>query len=165
MQNRYYKFCEDIARIWAEYWIMQYGKRSLKVEDEKGVWYLPFDGARYKDFIVSVKVDVGASTLWSEAQSIRTLDNLFDRQIIDSVQYLKRIPKGIVPDVTGLIKEMQQANQIEQTASESGQPTEQSDLDVSSVLSALPQELQDKFKTLPYEQQMALLNQSAGGMQ
>jgi len=165
MQNRYYKFCEDIARIWAEYWIMQYGKRSLKVEDEKGVWYLPFDGARYKDFIVSVKVDVGASTLWSEAQSIRTLDNLFDRQIIDSVQYLKRIPKGIVPDVTGLIKEMQQANQIEQTANESGQPTEQSDLDVSSVLSALPQELQDKFKTLPYEQQMALLNQSAGGTQ
>lgn len=166
MQNRYYKFCEDCARIWAEYWIMQYGKRSLKVEDEKGVWYLPFDGARYKDFIVSVKVDVGASTLWSEAQSIRTLDNLFDRQIIDSVQYLKRIPKGIIPDVTGLIKEMQQANQMvaQQTASESGQPTEQSDLDVSSVLSALPQELQDKFKTLPYEQQMALLNQSAGGM-
>jgi len=141
---------------------MQYGKRSLKVEDEKGTWYLPFDGERYKDFIVSVKVDVGASTLWSEAQSIRTLDNLFDRQIIDSVQYLKRIPKGIIPDVTGLIKEMQSANETiaEQTANGN---TPQEDLDINSVLSALPQELQDKFKSMPYEQQMALAEQAAGG--
>lgn len=167
MQNRYYKFCEDIARIWSEYWIMQYGKRSLKVEDENGTWYLPFDGERYKDFIISVKVDVGASTLWSEAQSIRTLDNLFDRHIIDAVQYLKRIPKGIVHDVTGLIKEMQTTNQAvaQQTANGTAQPAEQSDIDVNSVLSALPQELQDKFKTMPKEQQLALLNQAAGGEQ
>lgn len=110
MQNRYYQFCEDVARIWAEYWIMQYGKRSLKIEDEKGVWYMPFDGERYKDFIISVKVDIGASTLWSEAQSVKTLDNLFEKQVIDSVQYLQRLPKGVVPDVTGLINQLKSAN-------------------------------------------------------
>ena len=161
MQNRYYKFCEDIARIWAEFWITQYGKRSLKVEDEKGIWYLPFDGDKYKDLIVSTKVDVGASTLWSEAQSIKTLDNLFDRQIISAVQYLQRIPQGIIPDVTGLIKEMKMAN-----AQLAEQPTEEptEPIDVKAILSKLPPELQDKFKSMTKDEQLALLNQAAGGV-
>ena len=170
MQNRYYKFCEDCARIWSEYWIMQYGKRALKVEDEKGTWYMPFDGDRYKDLIISTRVDVGASTLWSEAQSIRTLDNLFDRQIIDAIQYLQRIPKGIISDNTGLIKELKSANEMiaKQTAQNGlNQPTTQPEdnLDIESVLSSLPQEQQDKFKALPREQQQALVEQAAGGAQ
>lgn len=49
VQNRYYAFCEEIARIWAEFWMMKYGKRALKIEDETGTWYLPFDGERYKE--------------------------------------------------------------------------------------------------------------------
>lgn len=110
VQNRYYAFCEEIARIWAEFWMMKYGKRALKIEDETGTWYLPFDGERYKELLISTKVEVGASTLWSESQSIRTLDSLFDRQVIDVVQYLSRLPKGTVPGVNGLIRELQAAN-------------------------------------------------------
>lgn len=107
-KQRFYQFCEDIARIWAEFWVMLYGRRSLKMEDENGVWYLPFDGQRYKDLVLSVRVDVGASTLWSEAQSIQTLDNLLAAGLIDPVQYLERMPKGIIPDLTGLISSKQQ---------------------------------------------------------
>ena len=44
-------------------------------------------------------------------QSIRTLDNLFDRQVIDVVQYLTRLPKGTVPNVNGIIRDLQNANQ------------------------------------------------------
>lgn len=106
VQNRFYVFCEDIARIWAEFWITQYGKRSLKIEDERGVWYLPFDGNRYRDLLLSVRVDVGASSLWSESRSVETLDNLFDRQIIDAAQYLSRLPKGTVPNLSGLLREL-----------------------------------------------------------
>ena len=29
LQNRYYQFCEDVARIWAEFWVSMYGKRAL----------------------------------------------------------------------------------------------------------------------------------------
>lgn len=111
VQNRFYSFLEDVARIWAEFWVMHYGKRSLKIEEADGsVWYMPFDGNRYKDLLITARIDIGASTLWSEAQSIRTLDNLFDRQVIDVFQYLKRLPKGTVPNVNGLLREMQQAN-------------------------------------------------------
>jgi len=108
VQHRFYAFLEDIARIWAEFWITQYGDRSLKIQDGDGVWYLPFDSARYRDLIVNARVDVGASTLWSESESVRTLDNLFSREVIDAVQYLKRLPRGTVPDVGGLIRELEQ---------------------------------------------------------
>lgn len=117
VQNRYYSFIEDISRIWAEFWLMMYGKRALKVEDETGTWYMPFDGDRYKDLLISTRIDVGASSLWSEVQSIRTLDNLFDRQVIDVIQYLTRLPKGTVPNVNGIIRDMQNANQASSAAS------------------------------------------------
>lgn len=107
VQNRYYRFCEDIARIWAEFWVNLYGKRRLRVEADGGVWYMPFDAARFRDLLIRVRVDVGASSLWNEVQSVQTLDNLFDRQIIDVVQYLTRLPKGTVPNIGGLIRELE----------------------------------------------------------
>ncbi|MBQ8495785.1 MAG: hypothetical protein IJ465_08530 [Clostridia bacterium] len=119
MQNRFYAFVEDVARIWAEFWVTQYGPRSLKIEDESGVWYLPFDGRRFRDLLISVRADVGASSLWSEAQSVQTLDNLFEHQVIDATQYLSRLPKGTVPNLSGLLRELQQPQETV-TATEGG---------------------------------------------
>lgn len=109
IQSRFYGLCEDVARIWAEFWVMKYGDRALKLEDGDGVWYLPFRGERYRDLLISVRIDVGASTMWSESQSLQTLDNLFDRGVIDTLQYLSRLPKGTVPDITGLMQEIKKA--------------------------------------------------------
>ena len=108
-QQRFYMFCEDVARIWAEFWVSMYGVRQLKIEDESGSWYVFFDGDKYRDLLISSKVDVGASSLWSESNAIRTLDNLFDRGVIDVVQYLKRLPSGTIQNVNGLIRELEQA--------------------------------------------------------
>ena len=108
VKNRYYRFIEDIARIWAEFWVTQYGPRALKIDSEAGSWYLPFDGSRYQDLILSTRVDVGAAALWSESQSVQTLDSLFDREVIDAVQYLSRLPKGVVPNLDALIHELKQ---------------------------------------------------------
>ncbi|MBR3289724.1 MAG: hypothetical protein IKI63_02980, partial [Clostridia bacterium] len=108
MQSRFYAFIEDIARTWADFWVMHYGRRSLKIEDETGTWYLPFDGARYRDTIISARVDVGASSLWSELESVQTLDNLFKKDVLTVEQYLSRLPKGIIPNLNGLIRELQQ---------------------------------------------------------
>ncbi len=109
LQTRFYGFIEDLSRTWAEFWVMQYGRRALKIEDENGTWYLPFDGKRYRDVLISVQVDVGASSMWSEMESIQTLDHLFDRGIVNVEQYLSRLPKGIVPNLNGLLRELQSA--------------------------------------------------------
>jgi hypothetical protein len=111
VQNRYYGFLEEVARIWAEFWVTQYGRRKVKIKDEFGTWYLPFDGDRYRNLVVNARVDVGASTLWSEEQVASTLNSLYDRKIISPEQYLSRLPKGSVPDLPRLIDEIRNGSE------------------------------------------------------
>lgn len=107
--QRFYSFLEDVARLFAEFWVTQYGRRSIKMEDRRGIWYLPFDGERYRNLILNARIQVGASSLWSENQAVRTLDNLFDRQMINARQYLERLPGGVVPDLSGLLRDLDKA--------------------------------------------------------
>ena len=164
VQNRFYSFVEDIARIWADMWVTFYGKRSLKIEDENGVWYLPFDGEKLKDLLIAVKIDVGASTLWSEIQSVKTLDNLLAAQIITPKQYLERLPKGSVPNLSGLIRELQQAQEAQTAMAAQQEPgggngPQVSGGDVQAIVGALPEEYRQAFESLPPEQQAAMLAQ------
>lgn len=104
VQNRYYAFCEQIARIWADFWIRLYGDRSIKVRDASGVWYLPLRAHRYAECAVTAQIDVGASTVWSQAAGLQTLDNLLEKEILSVQEYLERLPHGLVPDVAGLLR-------------------------------------------------------------
>ena len=176
-QNAFYSFIEDVARIWADFWVCLYGKRSLKMESGDQTWYFPFDGERYRDLVLSVRVDVGASTLWSESQSIRTLDNLLAAQIITPEQYLERLPKGIIPDLNGLIKDMQKAREMaeQQAAMQAAEAQAVAEAQAAgqqaaaqaapagpgALLAQLPPELQAQFASLTPEQQQAVL-QKAG---
>lgn len=108
VQNRFYSFVEDTARVWAEFWVSHYGARRLKIEENGGTWYLPFDGRDFRDLVINARVDVGAATLWSESESVRTLDHLLERGVITATQYLRRLPKGTVPEVSTLIRELEE---------------------------------------------------------
>jgi len=185
VQNRFYSFLEDLARIWADFWVSLYGRRSLKIEDENGVWYLPFNGEDYRDRLIAVKIDVGASTLWSEIQSVKTLDSLFGQQIITPLQYLQRLPKGTVPDLNGLIREMQETDRAAAMAGPEGiggADGAMADLEggpagldmaeaeavpgqpgaaasAAAVVEGLPAEYRQIFDALPPEQREALLRE------
>lgn len=153
-RNRYYKFIEDNARIWAEFWVNKYGDRQLKIEDTRGIYYIPFIAENYKDLIISVRIDVGASNMWSEITAIQSLDSLLASGVITPEQYLERLPKGTIPNVSGLIKELQaQREQAEQAQSEQKVYTED---DVVAGLS--PQE-QEMFNALSDEDKAELLSQ------
>lgn len=163
VQNRFYSFIEDVARIWAEFWITMYGSRRLKIEDENGTWYFPFDAEKFRDLLISVKIDVGTSSLWSEIQSIKTLDNLFGRQIITPLQYLQRLPKGTVPNLNGLIREMQETDRAaqEQAAMQAGGSAgaQGGGVDAQAVIDGLPPEYRQAFDAISPEQQAALLKE------
>lgn len=106
MQNRFYTFLEDVARIWSEFWLAMYGSRALKIEQEQGVWYMPFDSTRYKDMLLSIRVDVGDGDAYSEARTVETLDNLYKNGVITAKQYLSRLPGGLVPRLDSLLQEL-----------------------------------------------------------
>ena len=113
-QNAFYSFIEDIARIWADFWLHLYGDRRLRIEDRDGVHYVPFHPSRYENLMLTARIDVGSSPVWSLPSTIAMLDGLFGAQIIDKVQYLERMPDGIIPDKTGLLKEAREQLQAQQ---------------------------------------------------
>ena len=130
-QNRFYSANEDVARIWADFWTTMYGKRSIKINDGGNTRYMVFDAERYRDLVITAKIDVGASTLWSEAVSISNLGNLLSSQLISFIEYLERIPKGLIPDVTGLINARKQQEQQAQMAAQPNAANEQNVAPVS----------------------------------
>lgn len=104
LQNRYYVFMEEVADIWAEFWITQYGKRRLKIEDENGAWYMPFDGDRYRDLIICAEAKITAPDNFDTEARIKILDRLLERGDITLEQYLHRLPSGILKDTDELIR-------------------------------------------------------------
>ena len=116
-QNAFYDFIEDIARIWVDFWLNLYGNRRLRVEDKDGVYYMPFDPERYKNLLITAKIDVGSNPVWSIPTTVSVLDSLFANQLINKVQYLERIPNGLIPDKTSLLREArEEAKLIQQQA-------------------------------------------------
>lgn len=108
VRNRFYAFVEQISRIWADFWITQYGRRHIRIEDENGTWYMPFDAERYGNLYLNARVDVGAGNTYSSAESVAMLNTLIEKGIINKKQYLKRLPEGIVPDIEGLLLETEE---------------------------------------------------------
>jgi len=106
MQNRFYTFIEDVARVWSEFWMAMYGERALKITDPDGVWYMPFSGTDCRNLLLNICVDVGSGETYSEAQTVETLDNLYRNGVIDKKQYLSRLPRGLVPQLDTLLQEL-----------------------------------------------------------
>lgn len=161
--NRFYDMIEDIARIWADFWLHMYGDRKLKITDKNGVRYFAFSAERYKNLIINAKIDVGASTMRSEAVSIATLDNLLNAQRINFLQYLERVPAGIIPNKTDLLADVRA--EMEATAETQYMNNELSDEKILQLWAAKDPEGYRRFTQLPPEQQQAALVQMRGAMQ
>ncbi len=147
VQNRFYRFIADMAKVWAEFWVMKYGARSLKMEAEDGVWYMPFDGNRYRDLLINVRVDVGASTLWGEAQTITTLDNLFAKGVITPVQYISRLPHGVIPQQHSLLRDLQSHASDEEAQTQ-------------EVIASLPEDYRRQLAAMPPEEAQELISRA-----
>ena len=106
MQNRFYSFIEDVARVWSEFWMAMYGNRGLKIAEEQGVWYMPFDGSVCRNLLMSITADAVSGDTYSDNRTMEMLDNLYTHGIITAKQYLSRLPKGTVPQMDALLQEL-----------------------------------------------------------
>ena len=105
VKNRFYCYCEDVARIWADFWVTYYGKRPLKMRDKSGVGYEEFDAKQYKDLVIRVNIEVGNSAVYSDRERTELLITMFEKGIRDRNQFLKRLPDGAVTDRNELLEE------------------------------------------------------------
>lgn len=117
-----YQSIEDLFRIYIEFMAEYYGKRAVDMptppqveqamqfiqQDVPAEVPMEFDFKVLKDMPMALKLDVGASSYYSEIASIQTLDNLLKMNKISVIQYLERIPDGYVPGRRDLILELKE---------------------------------------------------------
>lgn len=123
-----YQCVEDLFRIYLEFMAEYYGKRMVDMEPPQKVREayqmigqnppdeipMEFDFSTLKHHPMTLKLDVGASSYYSEIASIQTLDNLLMNGHINAIQYLERIPDGYIPARRALISELQNQAQLTQ---------------------------------------------------
>lgn len=120
-----YKSIEDLGRIYLDFMAAYYGKRKAQVsmpdvgtdilafagKDPEELETVLFDYGILNDMPMALKLDVGASSYWSEMASVQTLDNLLMQDKITIEEYLERIPDGYIPKRQELIASRKQAAQ------------------------------------------------------
>lgn len=116
---------------------MELGKRVVK----------EFDFAVLKKMKFRIKIDVGASSYWSQITAMQTLDNLLSTNRITFLQYLDRLPAGIVPQKQELIEELKQQDTKQQFIWEQ----------MARFMETLPPELQMELQQLQPEEMEAKL--------
>ena len=65
-----------------------------------------YDFSQFKHLWLNVRVNVGATTYFSEIAMVQTLDNLRRDGVLDMIQYLERVPDRLVPQREKLIDDL-----------------------------------------------------------
>lgn len=159
IKRNLYQWVEDIGYIWLDFMIAKYGKRNITIEQNGKRVVVPFNFDDLKGIKFNLKVDVGPSSYWSEITAIQLLETLLDKDKISFLQYLERIPAGVIPKKEELIDELReqmqmQQQQMQQQIQQTGQQQE-----VEQFITQLPPEVQQQLADMPPEQSNAAIQQ------
>lgn len=156
-QARMFQFIEDIYLTWAEFMVAYYLKdRKLPIKDHEGnIIYKQFSPSDRDKLIMNVKIDVGASSYWSEIATIDTLDKLLQQDRITMIQYLERLPSGYITNKQKLIEEMKAIAEATSDGTEVSQEEQYEQM--AQFLEGLPYEVQQQLRQMPPEQMEAEL--------
>lgn len=169
IKRRFYNYVEDIGRIWLDFWTSKYTEypnRMLEITVDGVKQVVPLDTELLKQMKLKLKIDVGPSTQWNEAAAVQTLDNLINRQLITFVEYLKRLPNGLIPDRQGLIDDRESA-EVQQRAQEKEFLYQLMAGKLDEIMPTMPPEAQRELKMLRrndpegYEKQVRQLIQQS----
>ena len=120
-----------------------------------------FDFGQFKRLWFNVRCDVGATTYFSEIAMVQTLDNLRREGTLDVISYLERLPDKLIPKKAELMESLRAraADQAEAQETAEGESAHAmgGELDGYRRVQNLPQNLQQRFDTLPKAAQRALL--------
>ena len=109
VKRQFYRFIEDIGMVWLDFITNYYGEgRLVRINGDEGEKFAVFSMGKNRRALYDCRIDVGASSYWSEISSLNTLDNLLARGHISPVQYLERIPANLIPKKEELIEELRQ---------------------------------------------------------
>lgn len=150
IKDNYHQFVKDCGRIQLEFWQVNYNtERAYEVKNDDGTKEVKyFRGTDYKDINLKVKIDVGASTEYSEMLMMTYLEKFYDKGDMTFEEMLKYAPKNAIPFKEKILKDRQKQK-------------EQADQDLASqILSMLPPEMQQMvMQQIQQQQQMQNMQQ------
>lgn len=103
VKRQFYRFIEDIGLVWLDFITTCYGEGRLVKTDDG---YVPFTLGELRHSLYDCRIDVGASSYWSDIACLNTLDNLLSGGHISAVQYLERLPESLITNKEQLIEEL-----------------------------------------------------------
>ena len=156
-----YEWLEDIGAILLDMMATYYGLRPLvrsqKTEEGEEPVIELCDFTRFRDLWLKLRVDVGASSYFSEIAMTQTLDNLRQNGTLDVIQYLERVPDKLIPRKAELIAELKAARQQMAAGRDRALPTAGGNLSADKVLAQQPASIQAVYESLPAVAQRALV--------
>lgn len=108
IRNRFFSFCEDVARIWADFWVQMYGRRPLRLSTALGSRYCVFDADDCNALLFTVKVDVAESVTGDQNTTLGLLNKMLEDGVITPEQYVSRLPAGSIPGQRRLLRELRE---------------------------------------------------------
>jgi len=101
-RHNLYRCIEDLGRIYLDFMSEYYGVRV----SDGGTLDEAVDFSALRRVGLTLRLDVGASSYWSEIAAVQTLDNLLAAGKIDMVDYLERLPEGYIPGKQELLDKL-----------------------------------------------------------
>lgn len=113
IKRRFYRAMEDVGRVWEQFYKAKYvTNRNVTVKDDEGNDIpMSFNGSEYAEVPMKLKIDIGASSSFSESLMMSSLDKFLEKQYIDFPTYLEFVPQNVVPFKDRLKKIIEQKEQ------------------------------------------------------
>ena len=127
IQKRFYRCLQEVGLVWEQFFKTYYNTpRSITTEDANGnISSREFTGENYKDVEFSLKVDVSASSTYSESLALTYLDKMYDKGDITADIYIELAPASVVPHkekLKQLRRQMMEQQMAQQMPQMGGQP-------------------------------------------
>lgn len=130
IRRRYYQFIEDVGLVLVDFYKGYYTtERMMQYKKSDGSYgEIEFSSNLIKDIEFTIRSDIGASSVFSDANAISTLDKMVQLGWIDKVTYTKLMPKASMPFKEELLEifkkeaELQKEIQAEMGIDAAGNP-------------------------------------------
>jgi hypothetical protein len=143
-----YEWIEDIGKVLLDMMGTYYGVRPVVIEQGGVKQLVEYDFSTFKNTWLNVRADVGEASYWSEIASLQTLDTLLDREKIEFIDYLERVPDEYIPQKQELIDKIKQ--QMEEAEMMANDP-------MTAIAQLTPEEQNAFYSASPEQQQQILM--------
>lgn len=147
VKQNLYQFVEDIGYNMLDMMAANYGKRKIDVMVMGKRVIKEFDFSILKRMKFRIKIEVGASSYWSQITANQTLDALLTADRITFLQYLDRLSPGMIPKTQELIEEVKMQDTKQQFVWEQ----------MARFMETLPPEMQMELQSMKPEEMEAKL--------